>query len=347
MRIRTFNALDISEAMRMVREEMGEEAVIISTGKNPMGKGVCVTVALDQDDLLPSDVDIPQEAPVPLKTVAPTREEMTELRNKSQLPDYLVRDVEKVLRYHGVVDHVMESILAKAWPQPQPKDDTDAGIRSVLTGALKEQFTYEPINVNAPGYRYILIGPPGAGKTVTTAKLAARAAKESKNIHVITTDNKRAGGVEQLSAFTDILGIGLAVAGNRADLKAILGEVPKEDRVLIDTAGANPYDFYELKELAEFAGLLELTPILIFPAGLDANESMEMAQAFSFMSVEKMIVTRTDLTRRYGSVLCSALAAGLSFSHATGSEKVLGNFEPVTPEYLSGLLMQYRANGGS
>ena len=47
----------------------------------------------------------------------------------------------------------------------------------------------------------MLIGPPGIGKTLTIAKLAARLALEdtAKNpagLAIITTDDKRAGGIE-------------------------------------------------------------------------------------------------------------------------------------------------------
>ena len=48
---------------------------------------------------------------------------------------------------------------------------------------------------------------------------------------------------------------------------------------------------------------------------------MEMAQAFSFMSVEKMIVTRTDLTRRYGSVICSAKSAPKRMTRSSTASK--------------------------
>ena len=47
MRIRTFTAPDMNRAMEMIRETLGDEAVIISTSKDS-GGAVNVTAALDE-----------------------------------------------------------------------------------------------------------------------------------------------------------------------------------------------------------------------------------------------------------------------------------------------------------
>ncbi|MBY0354435.1 MAG: hypothetical protein K2Q12_01745, partial [Rickettsiales bacterium] len=193
-----------------------------------------------------------------------------------------------------------------------------------------------------PAYRYILIGPPGAGKTLTTAKIAAHVVKSGHSLVLINTDNRKAGAVEQLTAYAEVLGVRLEVAETRADLKAILKQCDPSERVLIDSAGANPYDFHELKELAEFASLIELEPVLVYPAGSDPQEAGEIARAFSFVGVQKMIATRLDVAKRFGSLITAAHTANLAFSFTSASEKVLEKFEPVTAKSLARLLMDYR-----
>ena len=49
----------------------------------------------------------------------------------------------------------------------------------------------------------MLVGPPGAGKTIVAAKLMMRARRAGRPFAAITTDTRRAGGVEQLQAFTE------------------------------------------------------------------------------------------------------------------------------------------------
>lgn len=49
MRLKTFTAPDMGRAMLMIRETMGDGAVIISTAREGNGKSVSVTAAVDED----------------------------------------------------------------------------------------------------------------------------------------------------------------------------------------------------------------------------------------------------------------------------------------------------------
>ena len=48
MRLRTFTAATLDDAIAQVRDELGEEAVIVSTYKSRRGRGAQVTAALDE-----------------------------------------------------------------------------------------------------------------------------------------------------------------------------------------------------------------------------------------------------------------------------------------------------------
>src|SRR5690606_11832388 len=53
MRLKSYNAATTAEAMRLVREELGENAIIVSTQRSSDGQGVRITAALED----PSDDD--------------------------------------------------------------------------------------------------------------------------------------------------------------------------------------------------------------------------------------------------------------------------------------------------
>ena len=64
--------------------------------------------------------------------------------------------------------------------------------------------------------RIALIGPPGAGKTTTLAKLAARYVLEqdAANLLIISTDDERLGSHEQLRSLGRLLGVRVETVGD-------------------------------------------------------------------------------------------------------------------------------------
>jgi flagellar biosynthesis protein FlhF len=351
MRLRTFTAEDMQLAMHMVRESLGEEAIIISTKQLPTGEGVVITAATDAaTEEYTLQEDSPENAQWFAALLGRERAEaaarLVPEAHASDVPEKVALKIEQLLHHHGcnlaVSRHVMERLgqlsLSGANRYKHHADITHRWLCAVLANV----FPTDPLTIREGSFRHILIGTQGAGKTLTTAKIAAACVKAKRPIHVITTDNKRAGGVEQLAAITDILGVELRVAESRAALKLLLADTPADESVIVDSAGANPYDFYELKALAEYAGLVELDPVLVYPSGTDPQEADEVARAFSFIGVERMIVTRTDTARRFGSIFNAAHAGGLKLANVTGSEKILGTFEPCSVESLARLIIDYQ-----
>jgi flagellar biosynthesis protein FlhF len=248
MRLRTFTAPDIHGAMAQIRETLGEDAVIISTTRDPIGKGVTVTAAIESEE----EVSFPEEASSS-QEFAPT------LQNAEAK---IFIELKAILAYHSVPANVADKLLDTAQMINFDPDATFEGIRKTLRKILEARFQFLPLPLSRSGFRLMLVGTPGVGKTMTIAKMAAQVVMEKKKVTVITTDTKRAGGIEQLQAFTDILGLELKVAETREDLKRLLQACSEEERVLIDSAGTNPYDAKELKELGEFLGIGNVEPVL-------------------------------------------------------------------------------------
>ena len=57
MRLKSFYAKTTTEAMQMVRETLGEDAIIVATREEKGGKTVCITAAIDRADHREDDFD--------------------------------------------------------------------------------------------------------------------------------------------------------------------------------------------------------------------------------------------------------------------------------------------------
>ena len=119
-------------------------------------------------------------------------------------------------------------------------------VPTVIFGSLPLELNDRPV---------LLTGPPGAGKTLTTVRLATRLVMQGVMPLVITTDGKRAGAAEELAAFTRILGIPLLIANHPVGLERAVAQRRNGSPVLIDTAGSNIYDPIQARDLQRLAGL--------------------------------------------------------------------------------------------
>ncbi|MCA1940510.1 MAG: GTP-binding protein, partial [Caenispirillum bisanense] len=182
MRLKCYAADTMAEAMAMVRAELGDDAIIVSTQRAAGGQGVRITAAVEEQ--LALDDEIEQV----LTGVEP-----------SPIAD-IVRDN---LDYHGVPTALLDRLVAKVRVL-EVADGTMA-----CAAALDDLFTFAPLPARRSPRPFLIVGPPGAGKTITTAKLAARARLAGRTVGVVTADSVRAGATEQLAAFTRILDIQL------------------------------------------------------------------------------------------------------------------------------------------
>jgi flagellar biosynthesis protein FlhF len=90
-------------------------------------------------------------------------------------------------------------------------------------------------------YCVALVGPTGAGKTTTAAKLAVNdAAFGRMRAGFMTLDTHRAGAVEQLQAYADIADAPFEAVHDRRDLASAMRRLSSCDVVLVDTPGRGP-----------------------------------------------------------------------------------------------------------
>lgn len=332
MRLKSFYAKTVTEAMQMVRDMLGEDAIIVSTREEKGGKAVCVTAAIE-----PGFNRRDFESGSPNFEIGGDdygSQNDSWLQYDDEDEEYAVtEEITEAMLKHGVPEDVLDHVISCA---------TVIGLEQpsvALVAAIEHLYSFTPLPRKAAKKPFMFFGPPGSGKTMAVAKLAARGVMDGMRVGVITTDTMRAGGIEQLNAFTKLLQIDLKKAKSAADLRAMLADMRGYDQIFIDTQGINPFSRDEMKQAAVLSGAADMESILVMAGGMDAHESGEIARAFSPIGVNRLMPTRIDMARRLGGLLCAAQYGGLSFTDAGNSPKVAEGLMGITPQSLSKLLM--------
>lgn len=301
----------------MIRDALGEEAIIVSTQEDK--KGVHVTAALEQYDDLGFEIG------------SKDRGEDSWLQYDQEIDDEdaVAEEITDVLLKHAVpaelIDMTVSTALGLGLSNP----------RIALMASFEQLYRFDPLPEKGKCKPLMVVGIPGAGKTLAIAKLATRAVVNDVNVAVITTDVKRAGGVAQLEAFTKLLGVELVKVRKPEEMKEALDKLSKADQILIDMPGMNPFDSTDMHELARFIGSADVMPVLVCQAGLDADEAGEIAHAFSMLGVERILPTRLDLARRLGGLLSAAHKGGMSFADGSHTEAVADGLTELNAENLT------------
>lgn len=188
------------------------------------------------------------------------------------------------------------------------------------------------------GAPLLLTGPPGAGKTLTTARLATRLVLGGCAPLVITADGRRAGAAEELAAYTRLLGISLVVASHPATLVRALQHRAPSSPVIIDTAGIHPFDAAQMAAITALIGTAAAVPVMVLPAGFDPMEAADQAAAFAAAGVRHFVPTRLDLARRLGSVIAAAVAGSMTLSEAGVGQGATDGLAPLTAAFLAARL---------
>lgn len=308
MRIRIFRAPTLAEAMRQIRDELGLDALILSTATQ--ADAVEVTAALEPED----EPDLPgtpplfvrpgPDTPAPARTLDPAR--------GSASPSLL---------RHGLPARLLEALG-----------------HGPLEPACSRLFRFTRLPLDADARPLLLAGPPGAGKTLTIAKLATRLVMEGHRPLVITADDKRAGAIEQLAAFTRLLGLTLIAAGRPEMLERALARREALSPVLIDAPGLDLFEPAQQDLLESLAKASGSRIGLVLPAGLDPVEAGDIASSYAASGADLLVATRLDRSGRLGGVLAAAHAADLALTEAGIGTDVVNGLAQLTPSVLASRL---------
>lgn len=292
MRLKSFYGPTMTEAMRMVREALGEDAIIVATRDDENG-GVRVTAAIDD----------------PLTSTTPVMVEK----------DTGCASLDKIAQAflaHKVPATLAEKLLATATQYANEDPFLSLG------AAFDVHFKYAPLPDAQTAKPILLVGPPGAGKTLCAAKLATQATLAGRKIALISTDTERAGGMAQLGAFARVLKTEMLEIEDPHALEGAVSIQSPDTLTLIDTAGCNPFVAEDRAALTALIKSARAQIVLVLPADMQADQAVDLAKEFTALGATSLIVTRLDITRRFGDMLHYTYESRLPLAALCASSKV-------------------------
>lgn len=193
-----------------------------------------------------------------------------------------------------------------------------------------------------------LIGPPGAGKTSTIAKLAIHyGLKLRRPALLISTDNLRLAASEQLRAYATVLGLRFELAQSSRALGQLIEEHCGYGLILIDTPGFTPGELSarsgeETNEILRFlAGRTDIRRHLVLPAPMRCTDASRVSSAYEEFGPSHLIFSRMDETVAFGPVLNEAMSSGRPVSFFTIGQRVPEDLEVASAEGLINRLLPH------
>ena len=199
----------------------------------------------------------------------------------------------------------------------------------------------------------LVVGVNGVGKTTTIAKLANRYKEQGKKVLLVAADTFRAGAIEQLTVWSERLGVGIVTGAAESDPASVAYDGMRKakeigaDLVIVDTAGRLQTKANLMAELAKIKRVIgkeiEGGPqetFLIIDATTGQNG---VVQAKSFAEVTNLtgvVVTKMDGTSKGGIILAIRDEIGVPVRFIGLGEKMSDLMEFDLDKYLYGLCVE-------
>ncbi len=378
MRIRTYVADNVQEAFYKVKSDMGKDAVILQTKWIKKGgflgffsKSMVEVVAANDISMKQEPVQKPMLSPV-LPNIGkfenkPKFEDLENIRSDINEVKEMIKDLHKDQKmandsddfhlpsslssfYGRMISMQVDAEIAKDiitnCISSLSKNDIDDDDTNVYH-TVKDEITLRmgrtaPIELS-DGNRSIVafVGPTGVGKTTTIAKLAAGfSLYRGKRVAMITADTFRVGAIEQLRLYGELLEIPVQTIYNTDDARRIMDELKDYDLILVDTTGTSPSNKMQIKKTKGLLDAISPTDVhMVISAATKDQDMDEILNSYKEMHYSKLLVTKLDETRTYGTILNAIKMTNCPLSYITSGQNVPDDIEIASSEKIAEMIL--------
>ena len=374
MKVKTYRAPTLAEALAEVKNDLGREAVIIQTRRLRQG-GFLGMMATEIVEVTAAVDNTPTKTSKPVMTDPPEAKPLTKETDDAKILALQLelasmrKSLESVLENRpsgkkpaNEFPSEQKVSFLQEWARKNDLDPVAAdalfyGIPNIhslssemFQARLRERLTAHfqdvaGINVR-PAYCKVaaLIGPTGVGKTTTVAKLAANfALKEKFRVALVTADTYRIAAVEQLKTYADLIGIPIEVVYTPQELRSALYRHQDKQLVLIDTAGRSPANQPQMAELEALLAVDDnIEKHLVLSATTKFTDCLQAVQRFQPSKPQKYLFTKLDEASNLGTIFNLMFHAPKTMSYITTGQNVPDDIELADSNRLTTLMLRGR-----
>lgn len=196
---------------------------------------------------------------------------------------------------------------------------------------------------NGRPYIVALVGPTGAGKTTTAAKLAVRAGTFGiGRTGLLTLDTYRVGGLDQLATYADLADVPFDVLYEAREIDDTLRRLSACDVLIVDTPGRSPAAADVTDRWRSLLDALAPDEIhLVLPATMRGDLALVAERAYrttaSHRGATHCVLTKLDEVPAQRGVTDLALSLALPTRWITDGQEVPTHLAPAVPRLLRSL----------
>ena len=370
MRIKSYYAASIEDAMAQARRELGADAMLVNNRKSPP----------EAAHLGPYEVVFATDAPDSEAAQEPRRDarssvagdrlsaEVAELKKELEgMRRVLTRSAFGSGQWPGASPSVSDGFAALSAADVAPElareivenaegrlDKTSGVLRAhersdaasyqkVLVEEIESRFSVQPLLGRGQATPRIvaLVGPPGAGKTTTLVKLAVNYGLAGRRpILMLSADTYRVAAADQLRSYSAILGVNFQVVQTINALAQAIEENRGKELIFIDTPGLGASEMEDSASLARFLSTRQdVDTQLVLSASMKSADLSRVVDAYQTFGPGRLLFTKLDETSSFGPILNEAVRTGKPLSFFANGQRIPEDLEAVSPRRLTELIL--------
>ncbi len=340
MHIKRFKGRTVKEAIRYVKEELGENALIIDT-RRASGGYVEILAVVERDAEEKKAVKSQREAHL-LKELRELKEfVLCVMKDGKRQVARVFTSLEDELVKEGLDRRLARNLIFKAFSSMREREPDTGWLKRYIKKKLLDSVnTTDPLSSRSRTFM-AFVGPTGAGKTSTIAKLASlEALKGRKKIALFTMDTQRAGAAEQLTLYGKIIGVPVQRVDSVEELLRAVDMHTDKDCIFVDTAGRSLTDTEHIRSLAELSRAIPYMKLNLVMSVQSQNEFLyETIDHYKKAGIDYLTFTKLDEGGLFGAVFNAALYSRKPLTYFTTGQHIPNDIERVTLKRLSTMIL--------